>query len=304
MLSDEKILLTGPTGQVGNPVAKALARHNEVWGIARFGDKAALKGLEESGVHCHALDLGATSFDDLPDDFTYVLNFAVVRTNDFAADLRVNAEGTGMLMSHCRRAKAFLHCSSTAVYAPNGRHKFAENDPLGDNHRTILPTYSISKIAAESVARLGARLWDLPTTIARLNVPYGDNGGWPAMHLDWMLAGTPILVHTDKPSVYNPIHEDDLIEQIPKLLSVAGVPATTLNWAGPDAVSVEDWCGYLGELAGVTPQFAYSDQMLESVTTDNTLMHQLIGVAKVNWRDGMLRMARARHPELELGAPA
>lgn len=36
-------------------------------------------------------------FDVLPDDFTYVLNFAVVHswTPDFEYDLAVNAEGTG-----------------------------------------------------------------------------------------------------------------------------------------------------------------------------------------------------------------
>ena len=33
-----KILVTGPTGQVGLPVAMALAADNEVWGAARFTD--------------------------------------------------------------------------------------------------------------------------------------------------------------------------------------------------------------------------------------------------------------------------
>ena len=45
-----------------------------------------------------------------------------------------------------------------------------------------METYSIAKIAAEAVARYGARRFELPTTIARLTVPYGDNGGWPAIH--------------------------------------------------------------------------------------------------------------------------
>jgi UDP-glucuronate 4-epimerase len=43
----------------------------------------------------------------------------------------------------------------------------------------MFQTYSISKIAAEAMARSCARRLKLPTTIARLNVPYGDRSGWP-----------------------------------------------------------------------------------------------------------------------------
>jgi UDP-glucuronate 4-epimerase len=299
-MKGEKILVTGATGQVGKPVAKALARDNEVWAVARFGDHRARSDLEQGGVRCHVADLAEGSLDGVPGDFSYVVNMAVSKSGDFASDLRVTAEAAGLLIAHCRSAKAFLHCSSTAVYQPNGHHRFAEDDPLGDNHRVFLPTYSICKIASEVVARVGARQWDLPTTIARLNVPYGDNGGWPALHLDWMLSGIPIMVHTDRPSLYNPIHEDDIVEQVPKLLSVASVPAITLNWAGREAVSIEEWCSYLADLVGAEPQFSYTDQTLQSVTTDNTLMHELIGEAKVPWRDGMRRMAATRHPEIEL----
>ena len=70
---------------------------------------------------------------------------------------------------------------------------------------------SISKIAAEAVAAFCAREWKLPTTIARLNVPYGDEGGWPFFHLLMMQAGQPIPVHEKAPSSFKPIHEDDIV---------------------------------------------------------------------------------------------
>ena len=47
-LSSEKILITGATGQVANPVAKALAVDNEVWAVARFGNARARKDLEDA----------------------------------------------------------------------------------------------------------------------------------------------------------------------------------------------------------------------------------------------------------------
>ena len=36
MLSGEKILITGVSGQIAGPLARYLAKDNEVWGIARF----------------------------------------------------------------------------------------------------------------------------------------------------------------------------------------------------------------------------------------------------------------------------
>ena len=171
-----------------------------------------------------------------------MLNLAVVKSNRWDVDLAANAEATGLLMAHCRNATALLHCSSTGVYQPAGLHPLVETDPLGDNHRVIMETYSIAKIAAEAVVRTEARQLDLPTTIARLNVPYGDNGGWPAFHLAMIEAGQPVPVHPDRPNRFNPIHEDDIIRMIPRLLEIASVPATIVNWGGSEPVDLEEWC--------------------------------------------------------------
>jgi len=292
-----KILVTGPTGQVADPVSRAFAKDNEVWGIARFGDSEKRKSLESDGITCVPLDLEAGDFSSLPDDFDYVLNLAVVKTPNFAHDLRCNGESTGLLMSHCRKAKAFLHCSTTGVYQPKGHDLITEEDELGDNHRAMLPTYSICKIAAETLVRFAARQWNLPTTIARLSVPYGNNGGWPWIHLALMRAGHPIPLHTEQPNVFNPIHEDDYIAQIPRLLEQATVPAATVNWGGPQ-VSLEAWCGTLGELTGLEPRFRETENTIGSVTLDLARMQKCIGETRVPLREGLRRMLEARNPEL------
>jgi UDP-glucuronate 4-epimerase len=299
-MEGKRILLTGATGQVGLPVALALADANEVFAVARFGDAGARGRLEDAGVTCITADLVAGDFSEVPADVDHVANFAVAKTGDFDKDLAANVEALGMLMYHCREATSFLHCSSTAVYEPNGHHDFAEGDPLGDNHRPFgfLPTYSVTKIAAEAMARYGARQWDLPTTIARLSVPYGDNGGWPAFHFEMMLAGQPVPVHEDAPSEFNPIHEDDIVAQVPKLFEIAAVPATVVNWAGPEPVSIEDWCLHLGELVGIMPTFAPTTATIESVRVDTTRMHELVGPAEVDWREGLRRMVVNRRPDL------
>ena len=297
MLQNEKILLTGPTSQVALPLARQLAQDNEVVGLARLSKAEDRDALTAIGVTPHPADMASDDFSTLPNDFTYVLNFAVVRTDDFDHDLAANAEGLGRLMSRCRNAKGLLHTSSAAVYEVIEDRALAENDPLGDNHRCMMPTYSIAKIAAESMARFVAREWNLPTTIARFSVPYGDNGGWPWFHLLMMKAGHPIPVHPEAPNLFNPIHEDDYIAQIPRLLEIASAPAQIVNWGGEPA-SIEDWCGYLGELTGLLPKFDRTERTIARLPLDLARMHELVGPARVPWREGLRRMVQARAPEL------
>ncbi|HWE67798.1 MAG TPA: NAD(P)-dependent oxidoreductase [Acidimicrobiales bacterium] len=299
-LTGRKIVITGVTGQVARPLAAALARQNEVYGAARFSDQAARDELEAAGVRCVPVDLVTGDVAGLPADADYVLHFAVAKTNNWEVDLAANSGGLAYLMEHHQHASAFLHCSTTGVYKPEGHRQFAEDGPLGDNHGVwpFLRTYSICKIAAEGTARWAAERFALPTTIARLSVPYGDGGGWPAIHLHMMLSGHAIPVHLDAPSVYHPLHQDDILAMVPRLLDAASVPATTVNWGGSEAVSVEEWCTYLAELTGATARFEPTADTIDSVQIDTTKMHELLGRTTVPWRDGMRRMAQALHPDL------
>jgi nucleoside-diphosphate-sugar epimerase len=298
MIRGEKILVTGPTSQVGWPVVRALAPENEVHGVARFGDAAKRERLEAAGVRTWQRDLAEPDLGDLPSDFDRVLNFAVVRSGDFDYDLAANAEGAARLLAHCAGAKGFLHCSSAAVYEHQGQTPARENDPLGDNHRVMMPTYSLTKIAAEATIRFAARQWNVPTVIARLSVPYGDEGGWPWYHLMMMKAGQPIPIHADGPNLFNPIHEDDITAMIPRLLEIADVPATVVNWGGSEAVSIEDWCAHLGTLTGLEAQLEVSARALGALPIDVTRMHERIGETRVPWREGIRRMVASRNPEL------
>jgi UDP-glucuronate 4-epimerase len=296
-----KILITGATGQVAVPVAEALAADNEVWGIARFTDGGARERLEKAGVRCEPVNLAAGEFDGLPSDFDYVLNLAVAKSGRWDKDLGANAESVGLLMAHCRDVKAFLHCSSAAVYDPPDDAPRSERAALGDNHKHLLPTYSISKIAGETVARTMARALGVPTTIARLNVPYGDNGGWPFFHLEMILGGMPIPVPPGGPALYNPIHEDDIIAMIPKLLAAAAVPAVTVNWAGEQTISLQQWCMFLGSLVGREPTFEVSEQALRGNPVDVSRMREIAGGTTVDWQHGFRRMAEKFHPEAMVG---
>src|SRR5262245_54900459 len=136
-MNGAKILITGLTGQVGEPVAKALAADNEVVGLARYSDATVKQRLEDAAVQCVPVALAVGQLGRVPTDDNDVLNFAVSHggAKDCDWDLTLNAEATGLLMEHCKDVRAFLHCSSTGVYQPAGAHPLKETDPLGDNYR-------------------------------------------------------------------------------------------------------------------------------------------------------------------------
>jgi nucleoside-diphosphate-sugar epimerase len=301
MLTDEKILITGPAGQIAEPLTRYLAGDNEVWGIARFSDEEARDRIESYEVTTRAIDLATGEFDDLPDDFTYVLHLAADQSSGFDYDrsIRTNAEGTGLLLQHCRKANAALVMSTFSVYKPKAdpSEPYKETDPLGDANSMHAPTYSISKIGQESVARYCARAFDLPIVIARMNASYGDNGGLPANHLAATLAGQPVVTRWD-PCVYSPIHEDDICEQTEALLDAASVPATIVNWAGDEPVSVQEWCALFAQLLGrdVAVQVGDFPGTQLSAISDNTQRLAITGRCKVRWQDGMRQMVAARAP--------
>lgn len=298
-LSGSRILVTGPSGQVAEPVVAALAEIADVTGLARFSRQEDRERIEALGARCVAADLAEPgALADVADDFDYVLNFAVVKTGDFDYDLAANGEGVGRLMLHCPKLKGFLHFSSTAVYEYAGHEPRREDAPLGDNHRVMFPTYSISKIAAETVCRFVARQFGVPTTIARLSVPYGDNGGWPYYHLLMMQQGVPVDIHPEGPNYYNLLHVDDYIEKIPRLLAAATTDATTVNFGGSHKTSVEEWCDYLQELTGLEPVFNENPRAFGSLCIDTARMHELIGETRTDWKDGIRRMVEAMAPEL------
>jgi hypothetical protein len=101
-------------------------------------------------------------------------------------------------------------------------------------------------------------------------------------------------VHSNGPSRFNPIHDDDIFATLPGLLAAASVPATIVNWGGDEETSIEEWCEYMGSLAGVEARFDRTQATIGGIPTDNTLRRRLAGPTSVGWKDGMRRMVEAQ----------
>lgn len=302
MLNGEKVLVTGVTGQIAFPIAKMLAAENEVWGLARFSRPGDRQRVSEAGVVPVPCNLGDGHFTGVPTDFTYVVHLAASLAAgwDYDAAIRANAEGTGLLLQHCRSAKGALVMSTHSVYRPQDdpMYVFTEQSPLGECNSTHTPTYSMSKISQEATARLAARAFGVPVTIARMNASYGPNGGLPAMHIDAIAEGRSITTRWD-PCMYSPIYEDDINMQVAALLQAASTPALIVNWGGDEAVSVQEWVTYAGTLMGVDPTIdvAPIEGTLRGSIADTTRRASITGPCTVDWREGIRRTIITRHPD-------
>ncbi len=298
------LLVTGPAGQIAFPLAARLARDNEVWGLARFSDAAARERCEKAGIRTAVVDLSEPDWSGLPDRVDHLLHLAAVIEPglDFDRSIRINAEGTGRVMARYRDAESCLVMSTCGVYASpaSGDHATLETDPLGGSPQPYAPTYCVSKIAQEAVARFACEELGLPTTIARMNAAYGDNGGLPAMLLEMILADQPIPVLPGRDSLCAMIHEDDIYDHTPGLLAAASRPATIVNWGGDEPVSIPELCRYMAERVGREARIVEHDDAIHQYWQDPTKRTRLAGRCTVGWRSGVDRMIAARHPELTL----
>jgi UDP-glucuronate 4-epimerase len=302
VLDGEKILVTGASGKIAFPIARALAGRNEVWGVARFSNPSHREKLADVGVHPLRLDLSAADFTDLPDDFTYVFHAATAEgIEDWQYCIETNAQASGELLFHCRKAKGFVFCSTGSIYQYQGQRPLREDDPPGVPLRS---NYSFSKVAAEAVCTWVSRHFQVPLTIIRICSTYGPLGGAPADRLERMLEAKSIPLHPDRPNNFNPIYEDDYVELGIRAMEAAGTPPLVVNWAGSETVSAEDYCTYMGELVGVEPIFEYTPDAHTPLWPDVTRMHEILGRTRVGWRDGFRRMIVARHPDLPLAPDA
>jgi UDP-glucuronate 4-epimerase len=192
----EKILITGVTGKISFPIARELARDNEVWGVARLADATQRERLVAIGVRPVPLDVSRADFDTLPDDFTYVFHAAVADgTGEWQYTLQTNAHASGQLLSHCRGAQGFVYCSTGSIYQYQGQRPLREHDPPGVPLRG---NYSFSKVAGEAVCTWISEQFRVPLTILRICSTYGPLGGAPCDRLELMMQGRSTRTTTSR----------------------------------------------------------------------------------------------------------
>ena len=298
-LSGQTILMTGATGAIARPVARALARENRVIGAARFTDAAKRAELEEAGVETIEIDLEHGQIDAVPSQVDYVLHYAYTRrpSGEFHAATQVNAIGPAHVLARCREAKAALVISAATLYSVHEDPGYAyhEDDDIGFARAPWGPSSPVSKVTLEATARFCAETFDLPTAIMRPSVPYGCEVDMITTILDSVAADEPVFsIHDPQP--LSLIHIEDMIEQIPALLEAASVPARIFNWASDEVMTVQEIAARAGKQLGRTPTFQVSNPpgVAKGSVVDTTRVREVVGPCRRTLAESLPQILESR----------
>jgi UDP-glucuronate 4-epimerase len=295
MLNGKKILITGVTGKAVVPIAAALAKDNEVWGQARFTKAEDRDAIIALGIRPCAADLDGGDLGELPNDVDYLLHFAWMRADRDALEqaLRVNVEGAGLVLHHCRSAKAALVVSSTAIYSAveDPRHRYREGDTIGPSATCTAATSPVSKAGLEAMASFASRAYGLKTTIARSNTVLGPHKAFYGKQVDAVLSGREIILPSEE-DTHTPIHSEDMIRQIEPLLDAAAREPLRVNWCGDDVAVSQQTIARIGERAGKAARFSVrrAPGLAGGNISENARRLSITGPCLTRFEDGFERM--------------
>jgi nucleoside-diphosphate-sugar epimerase len=293
-LRNSTVLVTGASGLFGAALVLALAAHNEVVAAARFSDADTRRRLEEAGATTATFDLSNPDQSVLPEhvDVVFHCGAAVPGKNTQAEMFEINAQASGRLVSRYRNCRAFVHCSTAGVYARKAEGSYTESDLLGvDRHPN--PDYPLSKIAGEQLVRFLSVEYGVPTVILRIFALYGPGGGFPTQLMQKVAAGEPVPLPPIRPILQNPMFETDFVEKAIAAASVASVPPLTINFAGVEQVSIEEYTRLAGELFGRPTTYVDVPVGYSPSPADTTAMVATLGPTRFTTSEGVHRVVEA-----------
>jgi len=304
-ITGKRVLVTGASGLVALPVARELARDNEVFAVARFSDPAQKRLLELAGAKPVVFDLADEDLSALPKSVDVVINYAVLPFTHKQA-YHVNAGTTGRLARRYRDCEAFVHGTTGSLYEYQGERPLREDDPYGLH--SSAENYAASKIAAEFLLKHLSIDYNLPVTMVRIFSFYGPRGGGVTQRVDQVARGLPVSVYPGVKNIHTPLYEDDYVEKTIAAAGIAKVGAEIINVAGTEPVTTQEYCRMAGEMLGKEPIFIENSRAWP-IWADTRKMVRLLGPNKVSVREGIRRTVEAAQDRMTsshhvIGEPA
>ncbi len=304
-LKGKRVLVTGASGLVALPVARELAKDNEVFAVARWSDPAQKRLVELAGAQAVTFDLANEDLSALPKSVDVVINYAVLPFPNKDA-YSVNTGAAGRLARRYRDCEAFVHGTTGSLYEYQGERALREDDPYG-LHSSI-EQYAASKIGAEFLLKHLSVDYNLPVTMVRIFSFYGPRGGGVTQRVDQVARGLPVSIYPGVKNIHTPLYEDDYVEKTIAAAGIAKVGTEIVNLGGTEAVTTQEYCLMAGELLGREPIFAENSRAWP-IWADTTKMVKLLGPNKVSVREGIRRSVEATQERLSsahhvVGEPA
>jgi len=169
--SKEKILITGASGFLGSNLIKSLLEKKaRIFAISK--GKHHISQVETAQIDLANFKEVKTFIDRVKPTIVFHLGALVVLSRDFKIAqecVSSNIMGTLNLLEAAKdlKLKRFLFLSTEEIYGDN-------KPPYIENQLPMPPSpYAVSKVAGENFCQLYHLLYNLPTTVFRINTIYG-----------------------------------------------------------------------------------------------------------------------------------
>jgi len=209
----EHFVITGGSGFIGCRLGKVLAEDHKVLSIDRINPE-----ITEGNINYLNLDIQ----EKLPElneykKATVIHTAALMNAHDIDDYWRVNVIGTKNVLdwSIKHNSKHFIFISSGSVYGYVKNIFMKESDPFNP-----IGAYGHTKWLGENISQMYSQLNNLPVTILRLYFPYGpgQETGIFKLILNSIKTGNPLTIKKNGGPKFRPIHIDDLISAIIKVI--------------------------------------------------------------------------------------
>ncbi|ABB14785.1 dTDP-glucose 4,6-dehydratase [Carboxydothermus hydrogenoformans] len=234
-----KILVTGGAGFIGSAFVRKYAYDHELIIVDKLTYAGDLRRIEEvrDRIKFYKADVAdKTAIEEIFDKEKpeAVVHFAAESHVDRSIQdptpfIETNVKGTQVMLDASRKygIEKFVHISTDEVYGELGKEgQFTEESPLRPNS-----PYSVSKAAADMLARAYHRTYGLPVIVAR---PCNNYGPWQypekliPVVIKKALNNEPIPVYGQGLNVREWLYVDDCIEAVYLLLQ-KGKPGEAYN---------------------------------------------------------------------------
>jgi UDP-glucuronic acid decarboxylase 1 len=269
MKSSWKILVTGGAGFIGSHLCEALlSRKAEVYVIDNLstGSLVNIKSCMESpNFHFVQADL----CDGIPFDepFDWICHLASPASPDaYRKDpigtLRVNTEGTRLILEYARHCNAKVLLASTSeVYGDPEVHPQKENYWGYVNSYGERTCYDEGKRCAEALCYAYAKTYGLNIQVIRIFNIYGPrmqatDGRVICNFLEQIYRGEALSIYGNGEQTRSFQYIDDLLSAILRILSM-GVCTSPMNIGNPEECSILDLARLLCELTNSDLQLRF-----------------------------------------------
>jgi UDP-glucose 4-epimerase len=281
-----KVLLTGPTGMLGEELVRRLSANHEVAALARR--PPVPDGVKGDVVWIRQDLTQPLDPKTLPSRIDAVVHLAQsARYRDFpegAEDIfKVNVQSTFQLLDYACRAGAarFVLASTGGVYAPSP-------DPIDEGGALATPgPYFRSKRISELLLEDYREILD--AVVLRPFFIYGPGAGVKLISrlAQKVCDGQSITIHDSPGLLINPIFVTDAARAFESALEGSGLGV--FNVAGTETTTITELVRMIGELAELTPNIEHAgDSPPASFVADITRMSTVLNVRpEVSLREGL-----------------